>query len=168
MIGKPLCVFFVVDSIQLATRRWLTWGKKLSASFCISRIPKVQSILFLNDSTVLQGKTEDHDLTGIALSDTNKWYTVGKVSPNALQTCNHFRSSYSVTRVIRQKVLQFINSAGKLFHSSITLIGKKYFLISKWTTVAVCDNYCHYAATSEFSGCIGWVGSEMGNVPQCQ
>jgi len=50
------------------------------------------------------GKTVDHHLTGIALSDTNKRYTVGKVSPNALQTCNHFRSSYSVTRVIRQKV----------------------------------------------------------------
>jgi len=50
------------------------------------------------------GKTEDHHLTGIALSDTNKRYIVEKVSPNALQTCTHFLSSYSVTRVIRQKV----------------------------------------------------------------
>ena len=49
-------------------------------------------------------KTEDHHLTGIALSDTNKRCTIGKVSPNALQICTHFRSSYSVRRVIRQKV----------------------------------------------------------------
>jgi len=35
-------------------------------------------------NTELYGKTEDHHLTGIALSDTNKRYTVGKVSPNAL------------------------------------------------------------------------------------
>ena len=61
------------------------------------------------------GKTEDHHLTGISLSDTNKRYTVGKVSPNALQTCTHFRSSYSVTRVIRQKVSNLAHNRKRTF-----------------------------------------------------
>ena len=39
------------------------------------------------------GKTNDLHLTGIALSDTDKRYTVGKVSLHAVQTCTHFRSS---------------------------------------------------------------------------
>jgi len=59
---------------------------------------------FLQHSQCQTSKTEDHHITGIALSDINKRYTVGKVSPYALQTCTHFRSNYSVTRVIRQKV----------------------------------------------------------------
>jgi len=43
------------NSTQLATRRWLARGKKLSVSLCISLIPKVAvNILFLNDSAVLQ------------------------------------------------------------------------------------------------------------------
>jgi len=61
------------------------------------------------------GKTEDHHLTGIALSNTNERYTIGKVSPNALQTCTHFRSSYSVTRVIRQKVSNLTHNRKRTF-----------------------------------------------------
>ena len=70
---------YSLNSTQLAARRWLKRGKKLSASLCISRFLKQQSVVFLNDSTVLQ----------------------------------------------------FINATGKLCHSSITLIEKKYFQISK-------------------------------------
>jgi len=58
-------------------------------------------------------------------SDTNKRYTVGKVSPNALQTCTHFRSSYSVTRVIRQKVSNLtLNKTWKRFTNCLHDIHK--------------------------------------------